>query len=602
MLRTHTCGQLTREHAGQIVQLCGWVSSVRDHGGIIFIDLRDRYGTTQVVFDPNDSQAAAEAAGKMRHEFVIRIKGKVAARPDSMVNARIPTGAIEVFANEVELLNASPTPPFPIDDEQGAKVSEDLRLKYRYLDLRRPSLQQGLRLRHKMAKAVRDYLDTLDFIEIETPILTKSTPEGARDYLVPNRMTPGTFYALPQAPQQYKQLAMVGGLDRYFQVARCFRDEDLRADRQPEFTQFDFEMSFVEAEDIYAVVDGVLNAVMVASGHGPLELPIPRMSWHDSMEYYGIVKPDLRFGMKLTDVTSVFKGSGFKVFAQIADGGTGVIKAINAKGLAGVPIRVVEEWTELAKHFGMGGLAHIRVQEDGAWKSPITKFFSDAEKEALQKALDIQIGDLILFGAGAWRKVSEFLGKVRLEAGKQANCIPEGKFMFTWITEFPLFDDDGEGGLVSMHHPFTRPYPPDLHLLETEPLKVRATAYDIVLNGVELGSGSIRIHDSATQQRMFERLKVSPEEIEGRFGHLIRALSFGAPPHGGIALGFDRLAMLMAGAQTIRDVIAYPKNHRGVDLLMEAPAPVSERQLKDVHIQLASTVEIKAASFTNIVK
>ena len=602
MLRTHTCGQLTRDHAGQIVQLCGWVSSVRDHGGIIFIDLRDRYGTTQVVFDPADNQAAAEAAGKMRHEFVIRIKGKVAARPDSMVNSRIPTGAIEVFANEIELLNASPTPPFPIDDEQGSKVSEDLRLKYRYLDLRRPSLQQGLRLRHKMAKAVRDYLDTLDFIEIETPILTKSTPEGARDYLVPNRMTPGTFYALPQAPQQYKQLAMVGGLDRYFQVARCFRDEDLRADRQPEFTQFDFEMSFVEAEDIYAVVDGVLNAVMVASGHGPLELPIPRMSWHHSMEYYGIDKPDLRFGMKLTDVTSVFKGSGFKVFAQIADGGTGVIKAINAKGLAGVPIRVVEEWTELAKHFGMGGLAHIRVQEDGTWKSPITKFFSDAEKEALGKALDIQVGDLILFGAGSWRKVSEFLGKVRLEAGKQANCIPEGKFMFTWITEFPLFDDDGEGGLVSMHHPFTRPYPPDLHLLETEPLKVRATAYDIVLNGVELGSGSIRIHDSATQQRMFERLKVSPEEIEGRFGHLIRALSFGAPPHGGIALGFDRLAMLMAGAQTIRDVIAYPKNHRGVDLMMEAPGAVSDRQLKDVHIQLASTVEIKAASFTNIVK
>ena len=326
------------------------------------------------------------------------------------------------------------------------------------------------------------------------------------------------------------------------------------------------------------------------------------MSWHHSMEYYGIDKPDLRFGMKLTDVTSVFKGSGFKVFAQIADGGTGVIKAINAKGLAGVPIRVVEEWTELAKHFGMGGLAHIRVQEDGTWKSPITKFFSDAEKEALGKALDIQVGDLILFGAGPWRKVSEFLGKVRLEAGKQANCIPEGKFMFTWITEFPLFDDDGEGGLVSMHHPFTRPYPPDLHLLETEPLKVRATAYDIVLNGVELGSGSIRIHDSATQQRMFERLKVSPEEIEGRFGHLIRALSFGAPPHGGIALGFDRLAMLMAGAQTIRDVIAYPKNHRGVDLMMEAPGAVSDRQLKDVHIQLASTVEIKAASFTNIVK
>ena len=602
MLRTHTCGQLTRDHAGQIVQLCGWVSSVRDHGGIIFIDLRDRYGTTQVVFDPADNQDAAEAAGKMRHEFVIRIKGKVAVRPESMVNSRIPTGAIEVFANEVELLNASPTPPFPIDDEQGSKVSEDLRLKYRYLDLRRPSLQQGLRLRHKMAKAVRDYLDTLDFIEIETPILTKSTPEGARDYLVPNRMTPGTFYALPQAPQQYKQLAMVGGLDRYFQVARCFRDEDLRADRQPEFTQFDFEMSFVEAEDIYAVVDGVLNAVMVASGHGPLELPIPRMSWHHSMEYYGIDKPDLRFGMKLNDVTSVFKGSGFKVFAQIADGGTGVIKAINAKGLAGVPIRVVEEWTELAKHFGMGGLAHIRVQEDGTWKSPITKFFSDAEKEALGKALDIQVGDLILFGAGPWRKVSEFLGKVRLEAGKQANCIPEGKFMFTWITEFPLFDDDGEGGLVSMHHPFTRPYPPDLHLLETEPFKVRATAYDIVLNGVELGSGSIRIHDSATQQRMFERLKVSPEEIEGRFGHLIRALSFGAPPHGGIALGFDRLAMLMAGAQTIRDVIAYPKNHRGVDLMMEAPGAVSDRQLKDVHIQLASTVEIKAASFTNIVK
>ncbi|MFO1520838.1 MAG: aspartate--tRNA ligase [Kiritimatiellia bacterium] len=602
MLRTHTCGQLTRENAGQIVQLCGWVASVRDHGGIIFIDLRDRYGTTQVVFDPNDSQSAAEAAGRMRHEFVVRIKGKVAARPESMVNPRIPTGAIEVFANEIELLNSSPTPPFPIDDDLGAKVSEDLRMKYRYLDLRRPSLQQGLRLRHKMAKAVRDYLDTLEFIEIETPILTKSTPEGARDYLVPNRMTPGTFYALPQAPQQYKQLAMVGGLDRYFQVARCFRDEDLRADRQPEFTQFDFEMSFVEAEDIYAVVDGVLNAVMVASGHGPLELPVPRMSWHDSMENYGIDKPDLRFDMKLHNVTPIFKGGGFKVFAQIADSGSGVIKAINAKGLAGVPIRVVEEWTELAKHFGMPGLAHIRVQEDGTWKSPIAKFFSETEKAALQQALDIKNGDLILFAAGAWRKASEFLGKVRLEAAKHANCIPPGKFMFTWITEFPLFDDDGEGGLVSMHHPFTRPYPPDLDLLEKEPLKVRATAYDIVLNGVELGSGSIRIHDSATQQRMFERLGISAEEIETRFGHLVRALSYGAPPHGGIALGFDRLAMLMAGAQTIRDVIAYPKNHRGVDLMMEAPSPVSERQLKDVHIRLAQSVDVALPSFSNIVK
>jgi aspartyl-tRNA synthetase len=398
-------------------------------------------------------------------------------------------------------------------------------------------------------------------------------------------VTPGTFYALPQAPQQYKQLLMMGGMDRYFQIARCFRDEDLRADRQPEFTQIDVEMSFVEAEDLYGVIDGLLNQVMIASGHGPIQLPIPRMSWHDAMNRFGIDKPDLRFAWELTNLGDIFAGTAFKVFGKVLENG-GTIKAINAKGQAGLPIRQIDEWTELAKSYGMGGLAYIRVQEDGTWKSPIVKFFSEAEIAALRDRLDIQVGDLVLFAADKLSVVNTFLGKLRLEAAQQAGIIPPNLFKFTWVTEFPLFEKADDGRLLSMHHPFTSPLPSDIPLLDTDPAETRAVAYDIVLNGVELGSGSIRIHDPVVQGRMFDLLNVSAEEKANRFGHLLKALSFGAPPHGGIALGFDRLAMLMVGSKTIRDVIAFPKNHKGIDLMMEAPSTVDAKQLRDVHIKL----------------
>jgi aspartyl-tRNA synthetase len=454
-------------------------------------------------------------------------------------------------------------------------------------------MQERLKRRHKMTIAVRTYMDALDFVEVETPILTKSTPEGARDYLVPNRVTPGTFYALPQAPQQYKQLLMVGGLDRYFQLARCFRDEDLRADRQPEFTQIDVEMSFVDDEDIYGVIDGLLAEVMEASGHPRPQLPLPRMSWHEAMDRFGSDKPDLRFGWELQNLAPVFAGTEFKVFGKVLENG-GVVKAINAKGQAGVPIRQVDEWTELAKSFGMGGLAYIRVQEDGSWKSPIVKFFSEEENAALKQTLEMEVGDLVLFAASEDALVvNEFLGRLRIEAAKHADIIPENEFKFTWVTEFPLFETNEAGRLVPMHHPFTSVLPEDVDLLDTDPGKARAVAYDIVLNGVELGSGSIRIHDPAMQEKMFDLLKISEEEKESRFGHLLNALGFGAPPHGGIALGFDRLALLMAGGETIRDVIAFPKNHKGIDLMMEAPSSVDAKQLHDVHIQLDLPPEVE---------
>lgn len=585
MKRSHTCGELGLSHADQTVTLCGWADTVRDHGGILFIDLRDRYGVTQVVCDPDDSAEAAAVAEQARHEYVLQVEGVVRPRPADMINARLSTGEIEVRGLKLTILNGSKTPPFPLDEEKAAKVHEEIRMGHRYLDLRRGSVQHGLRMRHKMAQAIRNFLDGQEFIEVETPILTKSTPEGARDYLVPNRVTPGTFYALPQAPQQYKQLMMVGGLDRYFQLARCFRDEDLRADRQPEFTQIDLEMSFVDAEDLYEVVDGLLAEVMVASGHERPQLPLPRMSWHEAMDTYGSDKPDLRFGWELQNLGGVFADTEFKVFANVLKSG-GVIKAINAKGQAGVPIRQIDEWTELAKAHGMGGLAFIRVQEDGTWKSPIVKFFSDEEKAGLEKQLDIEVGDLVLFAASDAVNVDPFLGKLRVEAASIAGIVPEGEFKFTWVTDFPLFETTDAGRLVPMHHPFTSPLPEDADKLDSAPADVRAIAYDIVLNGVELGSGSIRIHDQDLQAKMFDMLNIPEQEKQERFGHLLEALSFGAPPHGGLALGFDRLAMLMVGCETIRDIIAFPKNHKGIDLMMEAPSHVDENQLRDVHIKL----------------
>lgn len=586
IMRTHTCGDLSKSDIGSAVTLCGWVDTVRDHGGVIFIDMRDRYGLTQVIYDPTDSKEAWEMAQRTRGEYVIQIEGVVEARPDDMVNQKLSTGAIEVRSTSIVVLNEAATPPFPLDEKQADKVSEELRLEYRYLDLRRNSMQTKLRLRHKIAQAVRAYLDGLDFVEVETPILTKSTPEGARDYLVPSRVVPGSFFALPQAPQQYKQLLMVAGVDRYFQIAHCFRDEDLRADRQPEFSQIDMEMSFITPEDLYAIVDGMMVEVLKASGFDAPELPFPRMDYHHAMNTYGSDKPDVRFDLKIHDLGDVFDGTEFKVFAGVLGSG-GCVKALNAKGLGGVPIRVMDGWTDVAKEQGLGGLAYIRVQEDGSWKSPIVKFFSEAEKEGLQKELDMQVGDLILFGAGGWNQVCESLGRLRLLAGEMAEVIPQDGFAFTWVTDFPLFEATSDGKLTPMHHPFTSPKREDIPLLQDNPAGARAQAYDLVLNGVEIGGGSIRIHDPETQAKMFAILGMPEDEVQDRFGHLLKGLSFGAPPHGGIAFGFDRLAMLMAGSDTIRDVIAFPKSQKAMDLMMAAPAKVDSHQLRDVYLELA---------------
>jgi aspartyl-tRNA synthetase len=589
--RSHTCGGLRAENKGQTVTLAGWVDTVRDHGGILFIDLRDRYGATQVIFDPTDAADAWAVAHACRSEYVIQINGIVALRPDNMVNATLPTGAIEVFAKSAVILNRSKTPPFPLDDEKADKVSEDIRLTYRYLDLRRRSMQRNLVIRSKILQAVRRYMDGQDFVEIETPILTKSTPEGARDYLVPSRVVPGSFFALPQAPQQYKQLLMMSGMDRYLQIARCFRDEDLRADRQPEFTQIDVEMSFIDEEDIYRIIDGMLVEIMKEAGHGHIETPIARMTYRDAMNRFGSDKPDLRFGVELTDLSDVFAAAQFKVFANVLQSG-GVVKAINAKGLAGVSAGVIDDWTVLAKEAGLGGLAFIRVQEDGTWKSPIVKFFSDKEKADLTTKLNIQNNDLILFAADKLDTANVALGRLRLLAAEAAGIIPKGIFKFTWVTDFPLLEKGSDGHLASMHHPFTSPKPEDIALLDTDPVQVRARAYDIVLNGVELGGGSIRIHDPVLQAKMFEILGLPQDEINERFGHLINALAFGAPPHGGIALGVDRLVMLMVGAVSIRDVIAFPKTQKAMDLMMGAPSTVDGRQLKDVHLELALPKEV----------
>jgi aspartyl-tRNA synthetase len=593
-MRTHTCGELRPADAGAKVELCGWVDSVRDHGGLIFIDLRDRYGLTQCVFDPQDSQAAWDAAQACRGEYVVRILGEVRVRPAEMVNARIATGGIEVRGADIAVLNKALTPPFPLDDREADHVSEDLRLEFRYLDLRRAGMQKALMLRHRILQAARNYFDENAFVDVETPILTKSTPEGARDYLVPSRVCPGTFFALPQAPQQYKQLLMMAGMDRYVQIARCFRDEDLRADRQPEFTQIDVEMSFVTEDDVIETIDGLIARVVEAAGLPPPPLPLPRMTYREAMDRFGSDKPDLRFGMEIVDLAGVFAGTQFKVFARALEGG-GVVKAINAKGLFQAPIKMVEEdWTGLAKEGGLGGLAYIRVQEDGTWKSPIVKFFSEEEKAKLQAALGIEPGDLVLFGADKAEKVLPVLGRIRLLAAAQAKAIPEGVYKFTWVTDFPLFERNDEGRLVSVHHPFTAPKAEDIPLLDAEPEKVRAQAYDVVLNGTELGGGSIRIHDPAFQERMFQILGVPAAEIESRFSHLIRALEYGTPPHGGLAIGADRLVMLLSGRHSIRDVIAFPKTQKAMDLMMNAPSTVDDKQLRDIHIRLAAAPKAEA--------
>jgi aspartyl-tRNA synthetase len=593
MKRTHHCNELRPAHIGQTVTLSGWVHSRRDLGGLIFIDIRDREGRTQTVFDPSDlpKELFAQAAA-LRSECVVSITGKVRARPAGTNNAKIPTGEIEVGVTALEVLNMAEVLPFPVDDPEIAnKVNEELRLKYRYLDLRRPEMARNLKVRSKVAIATRSYMDEQGFLEVETPTLFKSTPEGAREFLVPNRREPGTFYALPQSPQQFKQILMVAGVEKYFQLARCYRDEDLRADRQPEFTQVDIEMSFIDREDIYALIEGLLKRVWKTALNIDVPTPFKRITFEEALNRYGIDKPDTRFGMELVDMTEDFRASTFKVFSgTIASGG--VVKALNAKGLAGATQGQIETMTEYAKSFGAKGLAFIKV-ENGEWKSPIVKFFSEAEKAALTTKLKIEEGDLILFAADQWLNACEILGKIRLYCadvlkGQGKLVIPADQFNFLWVIEFPLLGFDREQNRwYSSHHPFTAPVTEDIPLLKTDPKKVRGQHYDVVVNGVELGGGSIRIHQPDVQKTIFEELlAIPPEETKLRFGYMLDAFKYGAPPHGGIALGFDRLIAILCGTSSIRDVIAFPKTAKGTDLMTDSPSTVSPKQLRDLHLEL----------------
>ncbi len=587
MKRTNTCNELTSADKGKSVTLIGWVQSVRDHGGIIFVDLRDREGITQVVFHPECP--VYRDAQKLKDESVIQIFGTVAMRENDTVNPSLKTGEIEVVADNMIIHNVCETLPFPLDNERADKVNEDLRLQYRYLDLRRPRNLNLLRMRHKAAKALREYLDSNGFTEVETPILFKSTPEGAREFLVPSRLNPGQFYALNQSPQQYKQMLMVSGIERYYQMAKCFRDEDLRADRQPEFTQVDIEMSFIDREDMYSLIENMLKKVWKDVLGIDIPTPFKRMPYSEAMNRYGVDKPDTRFEMELTDFTDTFKQSQFKVFSSVANGG-GSIKAINAKGLADITQGELKNLEDVAKTLGAKGLAFIKA-ENGAWKSPILKFLSEAEQAELKQKLNIEDGDIVFFAACEWERACSILGRIRLECAKLLQArgklsIPADQFNFLWVIEFPLmlFDEE-QGRYVSAHHPFTSPVEEDIKYLDSDPLRVRGQHYDIVLNGVELGGGSIRIHQPQVQEKVFrDVLKIPEDIIESRFGYMLKAFKYGAPPHGGIALGFDRLVSILTNRQSIRDIIAFPKTQRGQDLMAQSPCPVTEKQLKDLHI------------------
>ena len=593
MRRTHHCNELRPGHIGQAVTLSGWVHSRRDLGGLIFIDIRDREGRTQTVFDPSGlPKEVFERASGLHSESVILVTGTVRQRPAGTSNTKIPTGEVEVLAAGLEVLNHADILPFPVDDPEVAnKVNEELRLKYRYLDLRRPEMLRNLRLRSRVATATRVFMEEQGFLEVETPTLFKSTPEGAREFIVPSRIHPGQFYALPQSPQQYKQILMVAGVERYFQLARCYRDEDLRADRQPEFTQIDIEMSFIEREDIYALIEGLLQRVWKTALGVELPVPFRRISFSEALNRWGIDKPDTRFGMELVDFTEEFRASGFKVFSGAVASG-GVVKALNAKGLAGATQGQIETMTEYAKSFGAKGLAFIKV-EGGEWKSPIVKFFSEPEKQALTAKLHIAEGDLILFAADQWLNACEILGKIRLYCADVLKAqgkleIPPERFDFLWVVDFPLLSFDKEHNRwYSSHHPFTAPVAEDIPLLKTEPKRVRGQHYDVVVNGVELGGGSIRIHQPDVQKTIFEEiLSIPPDETRLRFGYMLDAFRFGAPPHGGIALGFDRLIAMLCGTPSIRDVIAFPKTAKGTCLMTDSPAPVAPRQLRDLHIDI----------------
>lgn len=585
MKRTHNCGQLRPADSGAEVSLSGWVRRRRDHGGVIFIDLCDREGLTQIVFNPSASPASHERAQSLRSEFVVAVKGTVRPRPEGTANPKLPTGEIEVLASGLEVLNPSRTPPFAIEDEE--ELQEDVRLAHRYLDLRRPKMLANLKLRHQATRAIREILSARGFWEVETPLLTKSTPEGARDYLVPARLHPGKFYALPQSPQLFKQMLMVAGVDRYYQIARCLRDEDLRADRQPEFTQVDLEMSFVEEEDVIAVTDELVARVFAEVLKVEIPRPFRRMTYAEAMLRYGSDKPDTRFGLEIGELTEIFAESPFSVFKQMKENG-GAIRGLAVPKGASLSLKALQELVAFAQGCGAGGLVWILLREDGTFKSPIQKLLSASELAALQKKLACGNGDLILIVADRPSVAAEVLGRLRLQVARDLKLIPSGVFSLLWVVEFPLFQmNEEEKRLEAVHHPFTSPRPEDVPLLDTDPSRVRARAYDLVLNGVELGGGSIRIHREEVQEKIFALMKITPEQARSRFGFLLDALRGGAPPHGGIALGLDRWLMLMLGLDSIRDVIAFPKTQRAICLTTDSPAAVSERQLKDLHIKIS---------------